>query len=183
MTEDPERQAIAESIGEALIEWSRVEHVWANIFRDLLFGGIGEPIRKDPQTGQIIPGGDTTQKNDRADALFFAQKNSQAQLGLIEAVGKVALAGRQDLLTGQDLLTEFSTILRRTRTLSGKRNAIAHAYYDSRMQFQGGQIVILPAQMLDFGRFKKAPKIDVVEATNDFTLLADDIYAFWEKLI
>jgi hypothetical protein len=177
MTEDDDRRELAESIGEALIEWSRVEHVWANIFRDLLFGGIGEQAIKDPHTGEIIPGGDAPQKNDRADALFFAQKSSHVQFGLIEAVGKVSLASRPELLL------EFKAVLKRTRDLSGTRNSIAHAYYDSRVLFRDGQIEITPVHMLDFGRFKKAPEIVVADAANDFASLADDIYAFWEMLI
>ena len=154
-----------------------MEHVWANIFRNLLFEGIGEPVRRDRETGEILLGIDTIQKNDRADALFFAQKNSQVQFGLIEAVGKVSLTSRQDLLA------EFLEVLRRTRDLSGKRNSIAHAYYDSQMSFQNGQIIVTPVQMVDFGRFKRAPEIDIVEATNDFASLAEEIYAFYEKLI
>lgn len=177
MSGDPSRQAMAENIGEALIEWSRVEHVWANIFRDLLFGGIGETNKKDPETGAILDPGDAAEKSERADALFFAQKNSSHQLRLIRAVGKVSLAGNLRLLT------RFEAVLKRTVELSETRNSIAHAYYDNGLIIEDGNIEITPIQMLDFGRFKRAPKVDIVDAANDFTFHADEVYAFWEQLL
>jgi hypothetical protein len=177
MSQDPARRAMAENIGEALIEWSRIEHVWANIFRDLLFGGIGERNKKDPENGALLEPGDSAEKSERADALFFAQKSSSHQFRLIKAVGSVTLSGEPALLK------RFEAVLKRTVQLSEIRNSIAHAYYDNGLIVEGGKIEITPIQMLNFGRFKRAPKVEIFDAVKDFTVHATEVYAFWEELL
>lgn len=177
MTDGDSHRAIAARIGEALIEWSRVEHLWANIFRDLLFDGIGEKPEIDPETRSPGPTKHDQEKDDRADALFFSQKNSQIQFTMIEAVGKVSLAGQAELLR------DFDALLKETRRHAQTRNSIAHAYYDSRVLFnERGGFEITPVQPLGFGRFKKAPDIDLLAERHAFAQLADKVFAFWRLL-
>ena len=70
----PQPDRLTVLVGEAIIEWSRIEATWAHIFLNLLYSDLGEPEPTTQPISDVDPY--FQQKRDRAAAVFFSVPNS-----------------------------------------------------------------------------------------------------------
>ncbi|MDP2368840.1 hypothetical protein [Rhodoferax sp.] len=162
--------------GRAVVEWSRVEQAWALIFRDMLFDGIGDPPEVDDETPSLLPAKDEAAKIARANAVFFNVGSGDTQRRLVESVANVVLSKRPELLA------EVKALLNTSRKLAKQRHAIIHAYYDTRIKFDGRFIEVSPYQVDDFGGARTKPTFSYEEAITNFSRHAAQVKDAWLRL-
>ncbi len=159
--------------GRAVVEWSRVEYAWALLFRDMLFDGIGDPPEIDQETRSLLPTKDEAAKIARANAVFFNVGSGDTQRRLVESVANVVLSTRPELLD------EVKELLKISRKLAQQRNAIVHAYYETRIKFDGRSIEVTPYQVDDFGGARTKPSFSYEDAIASFTEHATKVRDVW----
>lgn len=146
----PER--LVSLVGQAVVEWSKIEAVWAGIFLDLIYQEVTLPRAADERPP------DRRLPRERAKTLYFGVKNSAQQRQRVVQLATGVLRERRDLIR------MLRKMRRKTDSLSLGRNGIVHAFYDRPMTSDGNVIIFGEVEMLTEGRTHLFQQVDPLVA-------------------